>query len=108
MEAAELYLSMVGDDLIDLVVFETNRQRIQKAPGVKEITKDDLLKYLGIMMYRSLVKLPSYYYYWRADLKITAVSETMSRNRFSVSYPLLVSLSLSLSLSLPLQLSLSS
>ena len=80
----DFYLAMLGSDTIDLVTCETNRARAQNHSNTKDFSKDEIAKFLGILIYRSLVKLPSFSHYWSTESQINAVIGAMSRNRFTV------------------------
>ena len=83
-QPVDVYLEMLGSETIDLITFETNRVRVQQNQSTKAFTKDEVAQFLGILMYRSLVKLPDLYDYWNSEMKIIAVSGAMPRHRFMV------------------------
>lgn len=75
------------EDCLDDIVFQTNLYNVQKAQAgepncPKPVTKEDIVKVLGISLYMGVVKLPNRRMYWSPKTRIDAVAETMPRNRF--------------------------
>jgi len=75
------------ENFLDSIVYQTNLYNTWRSikKGVKlvsSITKEEILKTLGIITYMGIVKLPDRRMYWAAGTRIDAIAETMSRNRF--------------------------
>ncbi|KAL4122494.1 hypothetical protein QTP88_014816 [Uroleucon formosanum] len=85
------------DEIIDLMVIETNRnaQRFLNTEKItrgsrfsfwQPINQNDMEKYMGLLMWMGLIKITSIADYWsRAERYINGVApKTMSRNKFEL------------------------
>lgn len=85
------------DEIIQLMVIETNRnaqqvfssQRISRGSRFSSwepITKDDMGKFMGLLLWMGLVKMPSLADYWSKAERYqnNVASKTMSRNKFEL------------------------
>ncbi|XP_064468999.1 piggyBac transposable element-derived protein 2-like, partial [Ornithodoros turicata] len=78
-----MFLKFVDYDLLEYLTFETNRYRVQQnRTRVLPVSLLDMRKFLGIVLYMSVVHLPSRRMYWSANTRIEDVARCMSRNRF--------------------------
>lgn len=78
-----MFSKLVDDGLVEHLTFETNRFRVQNnKTKVKPVRVDEIRKFLGIVLYMSVVCLPFRRMYWSQLLRQTHVAECMSRNRF--------------------------
>lgn len=48
----------------------------------KDIAKNDILKYLGICVYTSVVHMSNIRNYWSQELRFDPITDTMSLNNF--------------------------
>ncbi|RUA04709.1 MAG: hypothetical protein DSY43_05900, partial [Gammaproteobacteria bacterium] len=87
----DIFSAFVGDDLIDLMVAETNhyaRQRLSTLPRrlekFTEVTREEMRAYIGINIIMGMVRLPSIASYWSTDdfFANTGIKKVMSKNRF--------------------------
>lgn len=91
------YSSFVDDQIINLMVRETNLYATQLLTSTEDVpeysrlhkwtptTCEEMLKFLGLIGYMGLVKMPSIRHYWsRKQLYRNDVSNVMSRNRFEL------------------------
>ena len=80
------FLHLFGDENFTLIATETNRIRgekeIEKNRRFNPITECEIKQVFGMLMYMSVVHLPSTRLYWSAALRVNAVSDVMSRDRF--------------------------
>lgn len=85
------------EDVIDLMVVETNRnanyviskRRLSRKSRLKDwknTNPEEMRKFIGVLLYMGLVPLPRISDYWSKDVlyKFTAASKVMSRNRFQL------------------------
>ncbi|KAK3724589.1 hypothetical protein QZH41_006354 [Actinostola sp. cb2023] len=70
----DIFSAFVGDDLLDLMVAETNhyaRQRLSTLPRrlekFTEVTREEMRAYIGINIIMGMVRLPSIASYWSTD-----------------------------------------
>ena len=79
----DLFLCMLGFENISLIVEESNRYRYQlNKDKVKPVTIDEIRRFVGILMYMSLVKLPQRRMYWSSQLRQENIADYMTCNRF--------------------------
>ena len=87
----DLFVRMLGRDNIELLTAETNKARAKQLQQVSNhrvravapfITEGEMRQVVGILMYTSIVSLPSLHLFWNKSLNITAVSRVMTRDRF--------------------------
>ena len=79
----EIFNIFFSDDLIQLVVRETNRYHQQTSPLTSfETTEEEILAYFGFMM--GINKLPESRDYWASDdcLHFSPIANKISRSRF--------------------------
>lgn len=79
----DFFLCMIGKENLNLISEESNRFLFQmKKDKVKPVTKEEVNKFIGILMYMSLVQLPQRRMYWSQQLRQENVATYMSCNRF--------------------------
>jgi len=80
----DIFLCLFPQDLLDLIVQQTNMYIQKKTNNEKLITKDELLIFLGINILMGIKKLLSYRDYWSYDKKLndSFISSLMSVVRF--------------------------
>ena len=62
---------------------ETNRYRFQTGKEkVRPVSDEEMRTFIGILLYKSFVKLPQRRMYWSAQLRQEKVADSMSVNRF--------------------------
>ncbi|XP_043468234.1 piggyBac transposable element-derived protein 4-like [Leptopilina heterotoma] len=81
---SEIFLCLFSDDLLDLIVQETNRYLQQKGYKQPPTTKEELLIFLGIYILMGVKNSPSYRDYWSANPQLNDpyISSLMSVVRF--------------------------
>lgn len=78
-----MFRKIVDDDLVEHLTFETNRYLVQKnKTKVKPVRSEEIRKFLGIILYMSVVSLPFRRMYWSRLLRQSRVADCMTRNRF--------------------------
>lgn len=92
----ELYSLFLDDDHLDMLVTETNRYAEQCAvksivdmkssyvlENWQDVTRDDLLTFIGLVLWMGLDKKPKLRNYWsKNSIYYSSLSKPMSRNRF--------------------------
>ena len=97
IEPIDVYKLFVGDEVVELIVTETNRffdktmratpsSRHSKVKQWKPITSEDVNKLLGILIMMGLNKQPTFDCYWAKSqiYGCDLVQKTMSRNKFEL------------------------
>uniref|UniRef100_A0A6P7FDS3 PiggyBac transposable element-derived protein 4-like n=1 Tax=Diabrotica virgifera virgifera TaxID=50390 RepID=A0A6P7FDS3_DIAVI len=92
-----VYRKLIDDEILQLIVEETNRnaaqvknaQRYSRSSRIhawKPTNKEEILKFLGCVMYMGVVKLPKIADYWSKSplYNFTFISSVMTRNRFQL------------------------
>ena len=70
-------------EVLRMICNESNRFAMQLDINILLLLDiDELEKYIGIGLYMSLVKLTRQRRYWSPETQVSAITETMSRNRF--------------------------
>ncbi|KAL3222868.1 hypothetical protein MRX96_028300 [Rhipicephalus microplus] len=78
-----IFSKLVDEDLMEHLTFETSRFRVQNDKSkVKPIRIDEIRKFLGIILYMSVVCLPFRRMYSSRLLRQAHVADSMPRNRF--------------------------
>ncbi|XP_018306394.1 piggyBac transposable element-derived protein 4-like [Mycetomoellerius zeteki] len=81
----DIFLCLFPNELIELIVHQTNlySAQIEKKP-FNVVTKDEILKFLGLNIFMGVKKLPSYRDFWSRNelLHDTYVSNVMTVIRF--------------------------
>lgn len=67
---------------IDLIKDQTNLFGLQEFGIEVKCTAVEIKGYIGVLLYLGVVKLPQFKMAWSKDLKLTAISDSLSRNRF--------------------------
>lgn len=79
------FKNLFNMELIKLIVFQTNLYAKQKDSNTTFSTdKDELLVFLGILIYMSICSLPTIEDYWAAETRVAQVADKMSSNRFKL------------------------
>ena len=62
---SEYFICMVGSELFSMIAEESNKYLYQmRNERVKPVTTEEMRKFVGILMYMSLVRLPQRRMYW--------------------------------------------
>lgn len=93
----DFYKVFVNDTIIELIVEQTNLYAMQTVLTVdtrpssrihdwEPVTADEIWKFLGMVIYMGIVRLPTIADYWSTDpfFKNEIASKIMSRNRFQM------------------------
>ncbi|KAJ8930175.1 hypothetical protein NQ314_017039 [Rhamnusium bicolor] len=80
----QIYREIITDDILDLIVNETNKNAKNYNNKWKYMTKGELEHFFAIIIYMGLVKFPKIADYWSTKFyyKHCFVRHIMSRNRF--------------------------
>ncbi|XP_068242384.1 piggyBac transposable element-derived protein 2-like isoform X2 [Palaemon carinicauda] len=82
-EPYEYFSQFFTAELRDHIVFQSNLYSRQKDVGSNfHISEEDLMVFLGLIIYMGLVPLPSIVDFWAVKTRIPQVANFMSRNRF--------------------------
>ena len=82
----QYFLEMIGEDNIRLITDQSNLIRVREGsrpPSVAPITERDIRQWLGILMYMSVVQMPTKRLYWSTEVRSELVPSAMSRTRFT-------------------------
>ena len=71
-----------SDDIINLLVEQTNLYSVQQTGSSISTNKSEMEQFIGIQMLMSIVSLPAYYPYWAVDSKYSPIAYIMSINRY--------------------------
>ncbi|XP_040064667.1 piggyBac transposable element-derived protein 2-like [Ixodes scapularis] len=78
-----MFLQLVDHDLLEFLTFETNRYRIQvNRTRILPLSVPKMRKFIGIVLYMSVVDLPFRRMYWSANTRQADVANCMTRNTF--------------------------
>ncbi|XP_058793962.1 piggyBac transposable element-derived protein 3-like [Phymastichus coffea] len=80
----DLFSCLFSEDILDLIVLQTNNYAHQNNRKQIPITKNELIIFLGINILMGIKKMPSYRDYWSSDPKLNDpyISSLMTVNRF--------------------------
>ena len=79
---------LFDDDIVEHIMFQTNlyvnwKSQQQGKRAIKVVSKQEIIKALGIILYMGIVKLPDRRMYWARATRIDIIANAMTRNRFS-------------------------
>ena len=80
----QYFRQFITDDIIDLVVEQTNIYSCQKSGKSINVNREELMSLMGIRMKMGIVKLPSYKLYWSQELRYSPIADVMPRNRYQL------------------------
>lgn len=70
-------------EALDLIYDQSKLYAEQTDPEkANSITRDDISKFIGIIIYMSVVQLPSTRHYWREGTYVEKVASTLTCNKF--------------------------
>jgi hypothetical protein len=78
----DFFLELLGSKNLELLVEQSNIQRVAEKKKMAPITETEMRQFIGILMYTSVVTLPSTRLFWRKSMNISAVFKVMTRDRF--------------------------
>ena len=71
-----------NDEILELIVHETNLYSTQEKAKPINVTKDEILAFFGILIYMGVCQYPALVDYWTQSTRISQVANVMSRRRF--------------------------
>lgn len=84
----QFFLKMFGVNNIDLLTHQTNLVRVKKSiernRPIPAFSEKEIRQVIGILLYMSVVKLPSIQLYWRKTMRNSMVANVMFRDRFQL------------------------
>ena len=64
-----------SDDIINLLVEQTNLYSVQQTGSSINTNKSEMAQFIRIQMLMSIVSLPAYYMYWAVDTKYSRIAD---------------------------------
>ncbi|XP_014678507.1 PREDICTED: piggyBac transposable element-derived protein 3-like [Priapulus caudatus] len=84
-----MFLAHFDTMMLEFLVLETNRLRLETRARVKTITMTEIRKFIGVLFYMTVVDIPFRRMYWSAKTRQTVVADAMTVNRFDEIFSLL-------------------
>ncbi|KAE9522188.1 hypothetical protein AGLY_017448, partial [Aphis glycines] len=78
----EYFKLFVDNDMICNISEQTNLYSVEKCGKCVATSPEEIEQFLGIQLYMSIIKMPSYRMFWSENTRFTTISDAMSRNRF--------------------------
>ncbi|XP_047490888.1 piggyBac transposable element-derived protein 3-like [Penaeus chinensis] len=78
----QYFREFVTDDMLDIVVQNTNLYSVQKKGKSIDISKKELEQVIGMYFRMGIAQMPGVRAYWENDTRYAPVADIMSRNRF--------------------------
>ena len=82
MKPVEYFFLFFDDQVIDLIRNQTELYGLQKHNMHLKCTEEDIKRYIGVLLYFGVLKLPQFKMGWAKELKLTAITNAMTRQRF--------------------------
>ena len=82
MSPLDYFTMFCNDDLLNLVVENTNLYSVQTTLKSIDTNIDEIRTFIGMHILMGIIKLPSYRNYWSGSLRYPSIADAMSRNRF--------------------------
>lgn len=80
--SVDYFMKMFGKKNFELLLEQTNIQRARVNKKVPYISMQEIRQTVGILMYMSVVHMPSMRLFWKRSMNFSAISQVMSRDRF--------------------------
>lgn len=78
----EYFTHFFDNEVINLLTTETNSYGLQEFGIELKCTTDEMRRYIGILLYLGVVKLPQMRMAWSTELNLAAITDALSRSRF--------------------------
>lgn len=78
----QYFLKFFDDDLLDMIVYQSNLYSTQVTGNSVNLSKRDILDFLALELRMGLVKMSSFRDYWSEGLRYSKVADVMSRNKY--------------------------
>jgi hypothetical protein len=82
MTPYQFFKALIDDEMLERISMETNLYAHAKEGKVVNVTKDEIEKYFGILLYMGVVSMSQYHMYWAKESRFPLIADVMSRNRF--------------------------
>ena len=77
------YLKFFIDDAcLEHIAMQTNAYALQKDGKEINLSRDDIEKFIGILLFTGIYKCPSYRMYWETSSRFSLIADVMPRNKF--------------------------
>ncbi|XP_004518464.1 piggyBac transposable element-derived protein 3-like [Ceratitis capitata] len=80
MKPVDYFSQFFDDRYIDLITQQTDLYGLQKLGIELKSTKVEIQRYIGTLLYLGVIKLPQFKMAWSQNLKLTAITDSLSRN----------------------------
>lgn len=84
----QYFMKMFGEENIRMITYESNiliaKESIERNKNIPPFSEAEIRITLGILMYMSVVSMPSIKLYWQKSMRIEAVASVMTRDRFNL------------------------
>lgn len=79
-----IFKTFLNDEIMNLLVLETNRYASQHNRHDVIVTEDDIFKFIGILILSGYHSMPQQWMYWSSDedIGLPLVKDTMAKNKF--------------------------
>lgn len=78
----EYFNKFVDSDVVEHLCCETNRYGLQQFGYELKCTNDEIRRFIGVLLYLGVVKVPRYRMAWAKEFNFTSITQSLSRNRF--------------------------
>lgn len=82
--AIDYFKYFFTDEMVDLIIDQTNLYRLTKDPNSDEISKDTIIKFIAIELVMGHCKMPSYVDYWSKTWGYEPIKRLMSRAKYKL------------------------
>ncbi|XP_053960620.1 piggyBac transposable element-derived protein 4-like [Anastrepha ludens] len=82
MMPVEYFCTFFNSQVFDLITQQTDLYALQEHGIELKYTVEDIKRYIGILLYMGVLKLPQLKMAWSKDLNLTAITDSMPRGKF--------------------------
>ncbi|XP_053968363.1 uncharacterized protein LOC128869787 [Anastrepha ludens] len=82
MMPVEYFCTFFNSQVFDLITQQTDLYALQEHGIELKCTVEDIKRYIGILLYMGVLKLPQLKMAWSKDLNLTAITDSMPRGKF--------------------------
>ncbi|XP_053968346.1 piggyBac transposable element-derived protein 3-like [Anastrepha ludens] len=82
MMPVEYFCTFFNSQVFDLITQQTDLYALQEHGIGLKCTVEDIKRYIGILLYMGVLKLPQLKMAWSKDLNLTAITDSMPRGKF--------------------------
>ena len=78
----EYFIQLFADEVWRMICDETNHYAEQADGTELKCTESEIKRYVGILLYLAVIRVPTYRMAWAPNFKLTSTANALNRTRF--------------------------